>query len=195
MSVRLRPLAREDGPRVLAWRNSETVARWMYGDHAISEAEHGRWLESVLAARASARPDRLYWIVELESTPVGVANFASIDRETRTAEWAYYLADPAVRGRGVGAAVEYAMLQHAFGRLALARLRCEVLVENAAVIALHESFGFRREALLRAHGLKDGAWRDVVGLGLTAADWALAAPACAERLRARGYDLGGLSFD
>lgn len=189
MSVRLRALARDDGPRVLAWRNSPDVARWMYGDHAISEAEHAAWLKAVLAARRQPAPDRLYWIVELEGAPVGLANFARIDRANRKAEWAYYLADPAVRGRGVGAMVEYAMLSFAFGALGLHKLWCEVLAENTAVIALHESFGFRREALFRQHVRKGGLGRDVIGLGLLAADWAAAEPGCRDRLTARGYDL------
>lgn len=194
MTVTLRPLERADGPYVLAWRNSPDVARWMYGDRTIGEADHARWLDAVLAARATSVPDRLYWIVALGGAPVGVANLARIDRANARAEWAYYLADPSVRGQGVGSAVEFAVLAHAFGPLALNKLWCEVLVENTAVIALHERFGFRREALLRAHVRKDGAWRDVVGLGLLAQDWAAIAQACADRLRARGFDPDSLAL-
>lgn len=188
MSVRLRPLERADGPQVLAWRNSPEVARWMYGDHVITDAEHARWLESVMAAQDSPSPDQFYWIVEVEGAPAGVANLVAIDRANGRAEWAYYLADPAMRGRGVGAAVEFAVLSHVFGPLGLNKLCCEVLAENTAVIALHESFGFRREALFRDHVRKAGARRDVIGLGLLAGDWVEAEPACAERLRAKGHD-------
>ena len=80
------------------------------------------------------------------------------------------------------------------GRSVCNKLWCEVLVENTAVIALHESFGFRREALFRAHVRKAGAWRDVVGLGLLAQDWAHVAPACADRLRAKGFDPDDLAL-
>jgi UDP-4-amino-4,6-dideoxy-N-acetyl-beta-L-altrosamine N-acetyltransferase len=194
MSLSLRPLAAADTERVLAWRNSPTVSQWMYGDRAIGEAEHAGWMRSVLVARASPAPDRLYWVAELDQTPVGVANLARIDRANGRCDWAYYLADPAVRGRGVGAAVEYAVLRHVFDVLQLNKLCCEVLAENAAVIALHEGFGFQREALLRAHVRKAGQWRDVVGLGLLASDWAQIEPECRARIETRGWDLGALSL-
>lgn len=182
MSVRLRPLAAADSERVLAWRNSDAVAPFMYTDRPIS-GEHGRWLAAALTA-----DDRRYWIIELDDRPVGLANLARIDRGNARCEWAYYLADPAVRGRGVGAVVEFAVLDCVFGPLGLHKLWCEVLLDNEAVWRLHESFAFRREALYRDHVRKGGAWRDVVGLGLLADDWAAARPACAARLAQKGHD-------
>lgn len=189
MAVALHRLRAEDGDRVLAWRNSDAVAPYMYGDHAITADEHARWLQAALTAS-----DRRYWIVALDGAPVGLANLARIDAANGRAEWAYYLADPATRGRGVGAAVEFAVLEHAFGPLGLHKLWCEVFLDNAAVWRLHVSFGFTREALLREHVCKDGCWRDVVGLGLLSQDWAAARDGCAERLRAKGHDPSALTL-
>ena len=178
MSVRLRRLAAADGPRVLAWRNSQEVAAYMYGDHAIAEAEHARWLDAALT-----RPDRCYWIVELDGAPVGLANLARIDPEASRCEWAFYLADPAVRGRGVGAAVEYLVLGHVFEARGLNKLWCEVLAGNAAVVRLHERFGFTREALFRDHVRKAGVFHDVVGLGLLRREWPRVKAAAQARLQ------------
>lgn len=190
MSVRLRRLRAEDGPRVLAWRNSEAVAPYMYGDHRITAEEHALWLAGALQAA-----DRRYWIVELDSAPVGLADVVRIDRANLRAEWAYYLADPAVRGRGVGAAVEYSVLEQVFGPFGLHKLWCEVLADNEAVWKLHESFGFRREALLRDHVLKGGRWRDVVGLSLLADEWSALREGCAARLRDKGQDPSALTIE
>jgi UDP-4-amino-4,6-dideoxy-N-acetyl-beta-L-altrosamine N-acetyltransferase len=166
VSVRLRRLAEADGARVLHWRNSPEVARYMYSDHVIGGEEHARWL-----AAALSRDDRRYWIVELDGAPVGLANLARIDRAAGRCEWAFYLADPAVRGRGVGAAVELLVLGHVFDDLQLNKLWCEVLADNVSVIRLHERFGFKREALFREHVFKEGVPRDVVGLGLLRREW------------------------
>jgi UDP-4-amino-4,6-dideoxy-N-acetyl-beta-L-altrosamine N-acetyltransferase len=187
MSVALRPLVAPDGARVLAWRNSPEVAAYMYSDHAITAEEHALWL-----ARALQGGDRRFWIVTLDGAPVGLANLAAIDPAARKCAWAYYLADPSTRGRGVGAQVEYMVLQHVFGALKLNKLWCEVLLENEGVWRLHESFGFRREALFRQHVFKGGRFHDVVGLGLLADEWAAARPACEARLRERGVDPGAL---
>ena len=188
MSVNLRPLAASDSGRVHAWRNSAEVAGFMYTDHLILPDEHARWL-----AGALSDPARRYWIIEDDGAPVGLANLAGIDLGRRRCEWAYYLGEASVRGRGVGAAVEYIVLEHVFGTLGLHKLWCEVLVENEAVWRLHESFGFTREALYRDHVWKGGRFQDVMGLGLLEGDWARVREGCAARLAAKGYgaqDLG-----
>lgn len=179
--VRMRLMAAEDSARVLAWRNLPEIRRWMYTDHVISQEEHDRWF-----AGALVNPTRRYWIIELDGAPVGLANLADIDLGQRRATWAYYLADPAVRGRGLGAFVEYFVIEHVFDDLGLDKLWCEVLVENEAVWKMHEAFGFQREALFRRHAWKSGVPSDVVGLGLLAGDWAGLREASAERLRAKG---------
>jgi RimJ/RimL family protein N-acetyltransferase len=89
--------------------------------------------------------------------------------------------------------VEFTVIDHVFGALGLHKLWCEVLIENEAVWKLHESFGFRREALYRDHVWKAGRFQDVVGLGLLDGDWAAARAACAARLAEKGYDAAALS--
>jgi len=190
MSVKLRPVAADDSARLLAWRNSPDVSAYMYTDHLISPAEHDRWFAAALAAA-----DRDYWIIEDDGAPVGMANLSGIDPVRRRCEWAYYLGEASIRGRGVGAAVEFVMLEHVFADLGLHKLWCEVLIENEPVWKLHESFGFVREALYRDHVWKAGRFQDVVGLGLLETDWAGVRDACAERLRQKGYGPADLSME
>ena len=160
----------------------------MYGDHIISEPEHALWLDAALV-----RADRCYWIVELEGAPVGLANLTRIDPEASRCEWAFYLADPAVRGRGVGAAVEYLVLGHVFEGVGLNKLWCEVLADNKAVVRLHERFGFSREALFRDHVRKGGVFQDVVGLGLLRREWPQVKAAAADQLT-RSWAVEALSL-
>lgn len=183
MQVRLRPVRPGDSGRLLAWRNAPQVAAYMYSGHRIGQAEHDRWFAAALAA-----PDRRYWIIERDGEPVGLANLTRIDPANRKCDWAYYLGEPSTRGQGIGACVEYIVLQHVFGPMGLNKLCCEVFLDNEPVWRLHESFGFTREALYRDHVLKDGVFRDVVGLGLLARDWMAARPACEARLREKGRD-------
>jgi UDP-4-amino-4,6-dideoxy-N-acetyl-beta-L-altrosamine N-acetyltransferase len=182
VSVTLRPIEDGDSGRLHAWRNSPEVAAYMYTDHAISADEHARWFEG-----AKGDPRRAYWIIEADGAPVGLANFYDIDRLHGRAAWAYYLADPSIRGKGVGGYVEYWMIGQAFGQLGLRKLWCEVLASNEAVWRLHQKFGFKEEARLRGHVLKAGQPQDVLGLGLVAQEWAEARPAMAQRLQRMGF--------
>ena len=183
--VRLRPATAADSERLFHWRNLPEVAMWMYSDHVITADEHARWI-----ATALPNPTRRYWIIEMDGTPVGLANLVDIDLANRKASWAYYLADPAVRGKGVGAFVEVWVIDRVFRELQLNKLCCEVLIENEAVWKMHEGFGFVREALYRDHVWKGGKPRDVVGLGLLARDWESVRGESVGRLRARGFAIG-----
>jgi UDP-4-amino-4,6-dideoxy-N-acetyl-beta-L-altrosamine N-acetyltransferase len=189
MIVQLRPLRDDDSAQVLAWRNSPEVAAHMYTDHAISQAEHDRWLEA-----AQSEKDRAYWIILYDRAPVGLANIVRIDLTARRCEWAYYLGSSDTRGKGIGAATEYIVLDHVFGVRGLNKLWCEVFVENEAVWKIHEGFGFQREAHLRQHVHKGGRYIDVYGLGLLAEDWERARPNVQARLHARGYYLPELKI-
>ena len=180
--VELRPLGPEDKDRLLVWRNSPDVAPYMYTDHQITPAEHERWFSGIEGDQR-----RAYWIIEMDGAPVGLANLYDIDRENGRCAWAYYLADPSVRGRGVGGYVEYLMLERVFGEFGLGKLWCEVLTSNPAVIRLHQKFGFQQEALFRRHVLKGGELQDVMGLGLLADEWAEARPRMQKTLTASGF--------
>jgi UDP-4-amino-4,6-dideoxy-N-acetyl-beta-L-altrosamine N-acetyltransferase len=188
--VSLRPLEPADSDLLYAWRNSPEVAAFMYTDHQIAPEEHVRWF-----AGLAGDPKRDYRMILVDGAPAGPANFYDIDRGQGRAGWAYYLADPSVRGKGVGGYVEFLMIERAFaapeaGGLGLRKLWCEVLVTNEAVWKLHQKFGFRQEALLRAHIVKAGTPADVMGLGLLVEDWAAVRPAMVERLKRLGYDVG-----
>jgi UDP-4-amino-4,6-dideoxy-N-acetyl-beta-L-altrosamine N-acetyltransferase len=181
--VDLRPVAADDRDRILAWRNSPDVRAYMYTDHVIAPDEHARWFAGI-----PGDPARAYWVIEMDGKPVGLANLYDIDRRNQRCSWAYYLADPSVRGQGVGSFVEYWVLEYVFAGLKLAKLWCEVLASNEAVWKLHEAFGFTVEARFRGHVIKDGRRADVLGLGILAADWRERRPTMAERLTLRGYE-------
>ncbi len=185
-TVTLRDVTEGDRERLLAWRNSPDVAAYMYSDHVISREEHDRWFDGL-----AGDPGRRYWVIETNGRPVGLANLADISRAHGRCAWAYYLADPSVRGLGVGSYVEYWMLEYVFGDLGLRKLWCEVLASNEAVWKLHMRYGFRQEALFRAHVVKAGRTQDVVGLGILAEEWRERRGEMAERLLAKGFSLPG----
>jgi UDP-4-amino-4,6-dideoxy-N-acetyl-beta-L-altrosamine N-acetyltransferase len=181
-AVTFRAVAEADRDRLLAWRNAPQVAAYMYSDHEITPQEHARWFGG-LAADAT----RTYWIIEMDETPVGLVNLYDID--ATACAWAYYLADPATRGRGVGSFVEYRMIEHVFAERGLERLGCEVLESNEAVWKLHQSFGFEVAERLPAYVVKAGEPLDVVRLTLTPDRWTKVRGICADRLENRGFDL------
>ncbi len=171
----LRAIRQEELGLVLAWRNAESVRRNMYSRHIISAAEHIEWWRSL-----AGRSDRRYFMYECEGIPLGVVGFSDLERDDSVGTWAFY-ADPEAP-KGTGSKMEFLALDMAFGELALSELRCEVLEFNAAVLKLHQKFGFRIDDAPRKQHLYEGEQVGVVQLGMLSLEWREKRPTILQKL-------------
>lgn len=160
----LAPLCKKDLDMILDWRNDPEIRSKMYTSHQISLKEHYDWFERLQADKAKA-----YFLAVLNDEPVGVIGFSEINKIKGIATWAFYASPNAPRG--TGSLMEYYALEHAFEKLALHKLRCEVLGFNTVVIKLHKKFGFKEEGVHR-DAFHDGSiYHDVVHLGIFRQEW------------------------
>lgn len=177
----LRDIRRDDRALILGWRNKPDVARYMYTDHLISEAEHDRWFEGIFGDSG-----RRYWIIRCDERDVGLVNLYDIDLVNRKCSWAFYLGEEGLRGRGVGAFVEYSVLSWVFDRLNFRKLWCEVLAFNEPVVKMHRRFGFIEEGRFRGHILKASQPTDIVRLGILKEEWERERAELESELRKKG---------
>jgi len=164
----LRLLVREDIELVRNWRNRPEVSIYMYNDSIISSAQQENWFGKI-----SMEENCLYWIIEYNGIRIGLAYLTGIDKTLSCCYWGFYLGDLSFRGNGLGAKIEFNVLEYVFNILKINKLRCEVFVNNEKVIKMHEKFGFRREAYYREHCKKNGMKLDVVGLAILQSEWYL----------------------
>jgi UDP-4-amino-4,6-dideoxy-N-acetyl-beta-L-altrosamine N-acetyltransferase len=167
-----------------AWRNSPDVARFMYNNAEISEQEHRDWFE-----RIRRDPAASYWLIELEGHPVGLANVVDLDFARSSASWAFYIADPRTRGKGVGQYVEFCVLDCVFDYWKIGTLNCQVLASNPDVIALHTGVGFKEVRRIPARVVRDGAPIDAFAYAMARHDWLAGhRERLAGRVRAKGRE-------
>jgi UDP-4-amino-4,6-dideoxy-N-acetyl-beta-L-altrosamine N-acetyltransferase len=178
---RLRDIGPGDKEKILCWRNSPEISRYMYADHKITEEEHAKWFRHIFDDRTCK-----YWIIECDGEDVGLVNIYDLDKHNKRCYWAFYIASPNLRGKGVGSFIEYSVLKYVFGELGLNKLCCEVLGFNEKVVAMHKKFGFQEEGFFRQHRWKDGEANDVVCLALLHEDWQSIELAIEERLKEKG---------
>ena len=165
MDIQLTKLTLEDIELVRNWRNSKEVAPYMYTEEHITAEDQEKWFQGL------NEDTTRYWIISYQGKKLGTVYITGINRTLQSCYWGFYLGDSSVRGVGVGAKVEYKVLEYVFGELNLNKLRCEVFVENDKVIKMHEKFGFRREAYYREHCIKGSKKLDVVGLAMLRSEW------------------------
>ncbi len=179
--IHLRDIQPEDKEKTLKWRNLPEIAKYMYTDHYITPEEHERWFR-----RISDDPGCRYWVIVCDGVDVGLANIYNLDQQNQRCYWAFYVAGPTVRGKGVGSFVEYSILHYVFDKLGLNKLCCEVLGFNKAVVNMHKKFGFQQEGMYREHIIKAGQPFDVVALAMLHSEWEANKPQVEERLRRKG---------
>lgn len=179
--IALRDVRPEDKDMIRNWRNLPEVRQYMYTDHIITPEEHERWFQGIFGD-----PTRRYWIIVLDGEDVGLVNLYNIDRRNLRCYWAFYVASPSTRGKGVGSFVEYSVLRYVFDDLLFNKLCCEVLVSNQPVIDMHKNFGFVQEGYYRQHIRKGDTFVDVVALAMLRTEWEAKKPEIETRLRQKG---------
>jgi putative acetyltransferase len=131
------------------------------GDWTMTVDEEREFLE-----KAAASEDFTFLVAEIAGQ---IAGTATLDRSKRPSErYSAVLGlsvDAAYRRRGIGTALICALIARA-KELKLRRLELKVFTRNAAVIALYEKLGFRKEGLHPMAALKQGIWVDDYTMGL-----------------------------
>lgn len=148
------------------WRNSPEVSKYMYTDQHISEQDQVNWFEKVKNDSTKA-----YWVIKMDDKYVGVVNLYDINDLNKRCYWAYYLADPSVRGKGLGRLIELNILNYIFEILGLNKLCCEVFSSNEIVVKIHQKYGSKIEGEFRKHVYKEGDFRDIICMGILKEEW------------------------
>ena len=152
--------------RIREIRNQPGVRSSMYTEHIISTEEHLNWINRLL----TDNKQMVYAILKEEQTPLGIVSVNAIDKLHKKADWAFYL-DESIHGGGLGAAIEFHLIELVFNELGLEKLNCEVIETNQAVVKLHKKFLFVEEGYRRSNIEKEGKRIGVYFLGLTKEDW------------------------
>lgn len=176
--IQLRGVRADDSEMMRNWRNRPEIATYMYTDHHITREEHDNWFRN-MQSDATVK----YWIIVVDGEDVGIVNLYNMDHGHKRCSWAFYVASPNVRGKGVGSFVEYSVMRYVFLDLGFNKLCCEVLASNPAVIEMHKRFGFAEEGSFRQHIFKQDTYHDVVALAILRADWAEKSTEIENRMR------------
>lgn len=145
-------------------RNKYSVRKSMYTEHEIALDEHLAWVQ-----RLDSDSRQVVFVVFVNDKVSGVVSVNAIDRLHKKSDWAFYL-DENVRG-GLGAALEFNILDFVFSELMLEKLNCEVIETNKAVVKMHKKFGFSEEGFRRSNVEKNGVRIGVFSLGITKKEW------------------------
>lgn len=166
MEVKLIKLREEDLDMIAKWRMLPEITKYMYTDPIITPESQKEWFKSI-EMDSSVR----YWIIIVDDIKVGLISLNDIDYVNKRCYWGYYIADQSARGKGLARILECNIYDYAFFNLKLNKFCSEVLGFNERVVSIHEKFGSKVEGVLKQHIYKNGAFHDVVCMGITRDEW------------------------
>lgn len=143
--IHLRPLQQKDAPHMLEWMHDERVNRYFQFDFASMTEEDA--LRFIGEAQDFSQSVHLA-IAGDDDVYLGTVSLKHIDPIARCAEFAIVLRSCA-QGRGAGMAAVRAILDRAFGQLALHCVYLNVLSDNKPAVSLYEKAGFIYEGTFR----------------------------------------------
>lgn len=164
--IRLRKIREEDLEKIMNWRMSPEVTKYMYTDPVLTIDLQRKWLESIESSR-----DKKYWMIVESEVPIGVVGLTEIDLKNKRCNWNWYIGDVDFRGKGIAQTVQRNICDYVFYKMKLNRLYCEVLAENIRNLKAYEKSGLYVEGILKEHIYKYNRFYDVAVCGITAAKW------------------------
>ena len=168
--VTLRAARREDLPLLHGFNNDLEVELAGGGDPPMPqplpmlEAEYEQnW--------SNGGRDNANFVIEADGKCIGGCALFNFNHTAQTAELGIGIGDKDYWGRGYGREAVTLLLHYAFHYRNLRRVWLEVHARNERAIRAYRACGFVEEGRLRAHVWSDGAYDDLVLMGVLRDAW------------------------
>lgn len=168
--VSLRALTKGDVGITKVWHNDESIMDFYLGHPFYVNIEmESAWYERILMSNI---PTTVFGIELLETQElIGISILKDINLINRNAEFAIYIGNHQMRGKGIAQEATQQVLKFAFHRLGLHRIWLRVRIDNEQAIRLYEKAGFTKEGVLAQSLFKNGVFYDVLQMGLLIHDF------------------------
>jgi RimJ/RimL family protein N-acetyltransferase len=169
--VTLRALERADLPHLHAMSNNLEVELAGGGDPPMPQSLTRVEADFDREAAQGGR-DRGFFVIEADGQFIGLVVLHSFDDVAHTALLGIAIGDKAYWGRGYGREAVGLILRYAFRYHHLERVWLRVHARNQRAIRAYQACGFVEEGRLRRHVWSDGAYDDLVMMGILRDEWA-----------------------
>ena len=166
----LRPVSRDDIERSLIWRNDPLIKKDLQTYRLpITKPMEDSWIEKAM----NGNNERIVFAIDENKTlqHVGFIELNSIDYFNRNGQFAIVIGDESAQGKGIGMSATRQILDYGFNQLNLKKVYLQVAEYNSTAIALYRKIGFITEGKLRSQYFKDGAYYDMIAMGLLASEF------------------------
>lgn len=157
--VFIRPMALEDLPHIMRWRNDGELARYIWPGVPTPTplAKQREWYDEMLADESK----KVFTICEsTEQIPIGVIGLSNLNSKNQSGYLFIWIGESAYWGKGFGSEAIVLFLGYCYRILNMRRIILEVYDYNERAIRAYEKVGFVKEGKVRRSLFKDGRYVD-----------------------------------
>ena len=168
--VRLRAIEREDLAKLWAFNNDLSVELAGGGDPPLPQAYErlvADWQRNI----AAGGRDGSTFAIEVDGEMIGQCGLFDEDLTAHTVGLGITIGDAAYWGRGYGRECVQLLLTYAFRYHNYHKIWLHVNSVNERAIRAYAACGFVEEGRLRSHVWNDGAYCDLVVMGILRDEW------------------------
>lgn len=168
--VRLRAVEREDLAKLWAFNNDLSVELAGGGDPPMPQAYErlvAEWEKQV----AEGGRDGMSFVIEVDGEVIGQYALFNENHTARTCELGITIGDEAYWGRGYGRECVNLLVTYAFQQHNYRKVWLDVHAANERAIRSYQACGFAIEGRLREHVWSDGAYDDLLIMGVLREEW------------------------
>ena len=148
-NIVLKSISIHDSETIFKWRSNKLIWKNFIPPKPISKIDHKVWMDTNIN-----NIEKKVFIARYENNQIGLIKFYNFNVKEGLSFWSFYL-KPGLKGKVLGALLEWRVLDFFFLDQNMKILFCNVLKENIAVTRLHKRFGFqddeRAEKVIEYH--------------------------------------------
>ncbi len=163
----LRPVSREDIPKILVWINDPEVRQFVSSVVPTTQKFEEDWVDGL----CKDKDNIVLVIVTKEGKAIGLMGLHRIDWVNRVATTGALIGDKEYWGKGFGSDAKMALLDYAFNTLNLRRINSDVIAFNERSLNYSLRCGYQIEGKKRQAMFRHGKYWDRIELGLLREEW------------------------
>ena len=168
--VKLRAVDESDVDDILTWVNDKNVIGNLaaFAGKPLTREDELAWVRKV----RTSNDERVFTVLRAsDDRYLGQVGLHQIFWRSKVARAAAIIASKDDMGRGYGSAAIASLLNVAFGELALHKVWLMVFEKNERSRRTWSRLGFQQEGVLRDEYFHEGAWHNMVRMGLLQHEW------------------------
>lgn len=161
-NIVLRPLAKSDLENRVYWFNDPQVRQTLVVTELFELEKTIRWFEKMQSDKTRTE----FAIEAYDGTVIGVTGLLGIEKEHGVAECYCVIGNKDYWGKKLGTEIHSVLIQWAFEKLGLYKIRADIRTNNPAIFRVVEKLGFKIEGTLRKEKVVDSQRIDLYRIGL-----------------------------